>query len=76
MKRQVELDVKGMSCGGCAGSVRSIIRKHLGLDEDSVAVDFEAGSARFSTDAEGKSLGEVCDELTQQGFESSVVTGG
>lgn len=63
------LKVTGMSCGGCVGSVRRIIARQTGLDDEAIEVDLETGRARFpepKTDLEA-----LLEKLERAGFPST-----
>ena len=60
----IELNVKGMMCGGCVSSVEKAIKR---VDADaSVNVDLAAGKVSVESKADAKTLG---DAITAAGFE-------
>lgn len=55
----IELNVKGMMCGGCAGTVEKAIKR---VDADAaVAIDLASGKVRVESRADAKTLGEAIE---------------
>ncbi|MBS1183392.1 MAG: copZ [Proteobacteria bacterium] len=55
----IELNVKGMMCGGCASSVEKAIKR---VDADaSVNVDLTTGKVSVETKADPKALGKAIE---------------
>lgn len=55
----VELNVKGMMCGGCASSVEKAIKR---VDAGaSVKIDLPTGKVSVETNADAKALGEAIE---------------
>lgn len=55
----VELNVKGMMCGGCASSVEKAIKR---VDADAaVKIDLASGKVSIDTKADAKSLGDAIE---------------
>ncbi|PKR87700.1 copper chaperone [Pleomorphomonas diazotrophica] len=55
----IELNVKGMMCGGCANSVEKAIKR---VDADAtVTVDLAAGKVSVNTKADAKVLGDAIE---------------
>ncbi len=55
----IELNVKGMMCGGCASSVEKAIKR---VDADaSVNVDLTTGKVSVETKAAPKALGQAIE---------------
>lgn len=55
----IELNVKGMMCGGCASSVEKAI-KRVDADAD-VKIDLPTGKVSVETSADAKALGEAIE---------------
>ncbi len=55
----IELNVKGMMCSGCAGSVEKAI-KHVDADA-AVKVDLATGKVSVETKADARALGEAIE---------------
>ena len=55
----IELNVKGMMCGGCAGTVEKAIKR---VDADAaVKIDLASGKVSVETKADTKALGEAIE---------------
>lgn len=55
----VELNVKGMMCGGCASSVEKAIKR---VDADAtVKIDLPSGKVSVDTNADPKALGNAIE---------------
>jgi len=63
----IALNVKGMTCGGCAEAVKRVIRK--ADPEADVTVDLATGRVDATTVAEGKTLAAA---ITKAGYEAVV----
>lgn len=60
----IELNVKGMVCGGCASSVEKAIKR---VDSNAaVTVDLAGGKVSVESKADAKALG---DAITAAGYE-------
>lgn len=58
-RSMVELNVKGMMCGGCASSVEKAIKR---VDADAaVKIDLASGKVSVETKADAKSLGDAIE---------------
>ncbi len=58
-RTMIELNVKGMMCGGCAGTVEKAIKR---VDADAaVTVDLASGKVRVETRADARTLGEAIE---------------
>jgi copper chaperone CopZ len=68
-----ELNVSGMSCGGCVNSVSRIISRTASLDAGQVDVDLESGRATFP-EVDADTLKTLLDKLEAAGFASQVET--
>lgn len=66
MKKQVTLEVEGMTCSGCAGNVKTYLEKQGGQE---VQVDLAGGEAMFEID-EDKSLDQLTQGLKGIGYPS------
>ena len=66
----MELQVKGMSCGGCVKSVTKIISKHTELEPTQILVNLETGLAQFESGAQFKP-DELLAALGKAGFEAT-----
>lgn len=66
---RVELRVEGMVCGGCAATVRGLLRNLPGVHEASV--DRVAGIARLRVDTAVTGADELAGRLTEAGFPAS-----
>ena len=65
--KSIVLNVKGMTCGGCAEAVKRVIRK---ADPDAdVSVELSAGRVEAKTKAEGLSLAAA---ITKAGYDAAV----
>lgn len=69
--------ISGMSCGGCANSVRSMLSQQLGVDKDRVEVSFEDGTATVKMDAApgAAQVESALKTLNEQDFPASVAGG-
>lgn len=55
----IELNVKGMMCGGCAGTVEKAIKR---VDADAaVTIDLASGKVSVESRADAKTLGEAIE---------------
>jgi copper chaperone len=55
----IELNVKGMMCGGCAGTVEKAIKR---VDADAkVTIDLPTGKVSVDSAADAKALGEAIE---------------
>ena len=55
----IELNVKGMMCGGCASSVEKAIKR---VDANAaVKIDLALGKVNVETQADSKALGEAIE---------------
>jgi copper chaperone len=55
----IELNVKGMTCGGCASSVEKAIKR---VDADAaVRVDLATGKVSVDTKADARALGQAIE---------------
>jgi copper chaperone len=69
-RTELILNVEGMTCGGCAQSVRKTIRR---LDPDAEAVvDLERGRVTTTTCAQSVDIAQVLDTA---GFTATAMTG-
>ena len=69
-RKELMMQVDGMTCAGCAEAVRNVVRR---LDpEAEVAVDLPHG--RMTARTRAQSL-EVADALTRAGYEARAMTG-
>ncbi|MFQ5799766.1 MAG: heavy-metal-associated domain-containing protein [Bacteroidota bacterium] len=68
--KKATLGVKGMTCSGCALTVKSKVKKIEGIS--SIDVDLKAGKATFEYDPEKVSPEQVADEINEMGFKASV----
>lgn len=69
-RTELILNVEGMTCGGCAESVRKTIRR---LDPQAeIAVDLEHGRVSATTSAQSL---DIADALGKAGFTASAMTG-
>jgi len=68
--KKATLGVKGMTCSGCALTVKSQVKKIEGIS--SIDVDLKAGKATFEYDPEKVSPEQVADEINEMGFKASV----
>lgn len=66
----MELKVNNMTCGGCVSSVRRILGKQLGVDENEVQVELESGRATIP-DAPAERLQVALEKLAKAGFPTS-----
>lgn len=58
-RNMVELNVKGMMCGGCASSVEKAIKR---VDADAaVKIDLASGKVSVETKADAKALGDAIE---------------
>lgn len=76
------LDVKGMTCGGCAAAVKRILESigdvlsaEVNLQAETALVHVRVGDLRTSPEEDGRSRGagigeRIADALTKSGFES------
>ena len=64
----MELQVEGMSCGGCVSSVKRILARQLGLEPDDVEVDLDGRRARIPDDSDAAKLDEAFTKLEKAGF--------
>ena len=64
--QQLELDVKGMSCGHCVRAVEKALQEVDGVRVKSVAI----GAATVEIDPSRASVGEVIDAVSDAGYES------
>ena len=65
--KMIVLNVKGMTCGGCAEAVKRVIRK---ADPDAdVSVELSSGRVEAKTKAEAVSLAA---SITKAGYEAAV----
>lgn len=71
----MELNVEGMSCGGCVKSVAKIISKHTELDPESIRVDLAAKKAEFDPIANFETE-ELIVALGKAGFRATIKTEG
>ncbi|QDG51514.1 heavy-metal-associated domain-containing protein [Persicimonas caeni] len=75
--KELKILVSGMSCGGCANSVRTIISKNLGLDKDDIDVSVDNGTAIIATDepvdTDSDTFHATLYELKKQGFPAQKV---
>ncbi|MFW5966330.1 MAG: heavy-metal-associated domain-containing protein [Persicimonas sp.] len=67
-----KLYVSGMSCEGCANSVRSILSNELALDEEDIEVSIDNGTAVIASDEpfneDSDRLAAALYALKKQGF--------
>lgn len=68
-ERRVELDVTGMACGGCAGTVRAVLHDMPGVRD--AAVDRVAGTTRARIDPAATDVQALSEALTNKGFPAS-----
>jgi copper chaperone CopZ len=68
-----QLDVTGMSCGGCVKSVTKIIARATESESETVKVDLESARAEFP-DTDDATLNAVLQKLDAAGFSSTVTT--
>ncbi|AWV91308.1 heavy-metal-associated domain-containing protein [Bradymonas sediminis] len=75
--KTLELSVAGMSCGGCANAVRTMLSQKLGVDRDRVEVSAEAGTASVKLDSAPtpEQLESALQALKEQDFPASIVQG-
>lgn len=64
--QQVELDVKGMSCGHCVRAVEAALKEVEGVRVKSVVV----GAATVEIDPARASVGDVIDAVSEAGYEA------
>ena len=65
--KSIILNVKGMTCGGCAEAVKRVIRKADSAAE--VSVDLATGRVEASTQADGAALAAA---VTKAGYDATV----
>ncbi|MEN9753680.1 MAG: hypothetical protein RLZ07_62 [Pseudomonadota bacterium] len=65
--KSIVLNVKGMTCGGCAEAVKRVIRKADAAAE--VSVDLTSGRVEASTQADGIALAAA---ITKAGYDATV----
>ncbi len=69
-RKDLTMQVEGMTCDGCVRSVRNVVQR---LDPDAeVEVDLAAG--RLTARTRAQSL-EIADALARAGFEARAMTG-
>ena len=69
-RKDLTMQVDGMTCGGCVRSVRNVV---LGLDpEAEVGIDLAGG--RLTAHTRAQSL-EIADALARAGYEARAMTG-
>jgi len=75
--KTLELSVAGMSCGGCANAVQTMLSQKLGVDKDRVEVSAEAGTASVKLDSapSADQLNSALQALKEQDFPASIVDG-
>lgn len=66
----MKLNVEGMSCGGCVNSVRRILVKNLEVDDSSIDVDLDGGTATIPDDVDDAQVAAALEKLTKAGFPS------
>lgn len=62
----MELQVRGMTCGGCEASVRNAVGRLAGVS--TVEADHESGRVLVRYDA-AVAIDDVCGAITAAGFE-------
>lgn len=67
--KKSSLDVKGMTCSGCARTIKSKVQKMEGIS--SIDVDVKTGKATIEYDPEKVSLNRVAEEINRMGFKAS-----
>lgn len=65
----VQIEVEGMSCGGCVNSVSKIIHRTGGFAPEEIQVDLDSRLAEFP-ETDGEKLSEILARLTDAGFPS------
>ncbi len=65
-KKDVTLHIKGMTCGGCAGKVKSALSACKGVSD--VNVDHKEGKAVFHLEDGKTSVDEVMDAVKSLGY--------
>lgn len=61
-----KLAVRGMTCSGCAYSVKTILTRVDGVE--SASVDYEDGSASVKFDSNKTNVEKIVGELNQNGY--------
>lgn len=64
--QQLELDVKGMSCGHCVRAVEKALQEVDGVRVKSVVI----GAASVEIDPSRASVGDVIDAVSDAGYEA------
>ena len=68
MEKQIDLDIKGMSCASCAARVEKVLKKDPGVIEASVNLASEKASVRFHDDT--MSAAKLVDMVNAAGYEA------
>lgn len=63
-------DVGGMTCGGCTGSVKRVLRKLDGVNH--VEVNLAIGTATVETDVSRVTAAQIRSAITSLGYEATV----
>ncbi|QIW16762.1 hypothetical protein A4G20_10700 [Pasteurellaceae bacterium RH1A] len=66
----LELQVQGMTCGGCAKSVQKVLSALDGVSQ--VEVDWQAGLARLIFDPAKIEQAALIEAIEEAGFEASL----
>ncbi len=69
--QQIKIEVGGMMCGGCEGSVKKIISRHLQIDIEKVDASHQTNQASFLTDS--PDLESLLSALDEAGFPSKSI---
>ena len=66
----LNFDVRGMTCGGCTGSVKRVLSKLDGVSH--VEVSLEPGTATVQTDPSRVTAAQIESAITSLGYEATV----
>ena len=68
----MDIEVSGMSCGGCVSSVRRILTRELGEDENAIEVSLDDGRATVPEGIDRDRLEAAVQRLADAGFTATL----
>ncbi len=71
--KSVVLEIQGMHCGGCAGTVKALLERQPGVK--SAAVTFESGEARVLFDSAKTDERRLMAAIEESGYQAVVRPG-